>query len=89
MISKEEHLEQREKFQWGSYGKLGDKPLRWTILKDISDSHLMRIVEHLKQRRPMASPLYESVGGDFVLALMKTEVTFRTNNYIFIPESYD
>jgi len=88
-MTKEEHLIEREKFQWGSYGKLGDKPLRWTILKNISDSHLMRIVEHLKLRRSMASPIYDTHGADYVLALMETEVTFRTTNYIFVPETYD
>lgn len=73
------HITDRNTVKWGSYGKLGDKPLRWTVIKDISDSHLMRIVEHLS---------YRPLCGD-MLDLMKQEVTYRTNKHIFIPETYD
>jgi hypothetical protein len=73
------HLLDRTVVRWGSYGKYGDKPLRWTIIQDISDSHLMRIVEHLKYR-PACNDM---------LQLMKNEVTYRTKELIFIPETYD
>lgn len=75
----EHHIIERNKFKWGSFGKFGDKPVKYTLLRDISDSHLMRIIEHLKYR-----PLCEDT-----LKLMQQEVTFRVKNYIFVPESYD
>lgn len=78
------HLKERETVKWGSYGKLGDKPIRWTLVKDLSDSHLMRIVEHLTQRKAV-----NYLPDPYTLDLMKTEVTYRTNKFIFIEDYYD
>lgn len=75
-----DHIVDRNIIKWGSYGKFGNQPVRWTLVKDLSDSHLMRIVEHLKNR---------DLFNTNTLRLMEDEVRFRTKNLIFVPESYD
>jgi hypothetical protein len=42
------HDELREVFQWGTYGRNGDEPLRFIYLKEISDNHLVNIINHIK-----------------------------------------
>lgn len=35
----------RESFSWGTYGKDADQPLRYVLLKDMSDNHINAILE--------------------------------------------
>lgn len=35
----------RDWMEWGTYGKSGKEPLRWVILKDISDEHIQAILD--------------------------------------------
>lgn len=74
------HIIDRNLIKWGTYGKFGNKPLRHILIKDLSDSHLLHIIEHIKQRKL-------SGDGD-LLVLMQEEATYRQRNYIFIPD-YD
>lgn len=39
------HDEIREVFTWGTYGKMGDQPLKFKALKDLSDAHIEAILE--------------------------------------------
>jgi hypothetical protein len=75
------HIIDRNLIEWGSYGKFGNKPLRKTLVKDLSDSHLLRIIEHIKMRKLSCD--------ESILKLMEEEAKFRTENFIFIPETYD
>jgi hypothetical protein len=75
------HIVDRNLIEWGSYGKYGNKPLRQTLIKDLSDSHLLHIIEHIK--------INNHVFGTDILRLMQEEATYRTKNYIFVPETYD
>jgi hypothetical protein len=41
----------REWMHWGTYGKNGDQPLKYVLLKDMSDEHIQAILEtqvHIK-----------------------------------------
>ena len=74
------HIIDRNIIEWGSFGKYGNEPMRKTLIRDLSDSHLMRIVE-----------MVESNVGFYtedIIKLMKDEVSFRTKNHIFVPETY-
>lgn len=74
------HIIDRNLVEWGTYGKFGNKPLRYILIKDLSDSHLLHIIEHIKQRK---------LSGDAdLLVLMQEEAAYRQQNYIFIPD-YD
>lgn len=72
------HALKRQKEKWGSFGRLGDKPLKWRLIKDLSDSHLLRIIQHVKDNI--------SHFGYYTLKLMEDEQKYRTDNYIFIPD---
>jgi hypothetical protein len=51
-VTTEDSIERiREVFTWGSYGKNGDEPKKYILLKDMTDSHLCAILEtqqHIK-----------------------------------------
>lgn len=67
----------RESFQWGTYGKLGNEPLKHILLKDISDGHLKNIIQHLC-----------SAGGGFgeTMGYMLTETSYRNHYGIKVHE---
>lgn len=39
----------REWLTWGTYGKSGNEPLKWVILKNMSDEHIQAILETQRQ----------------------------------------
>lgn len=45
------HSGLRETYKWGTYGKNGDEPLRWVILKDIHDDHLQNIINMMREHQ--------------------------------------
>lgn len=67
---------QRETFTWGSFGRKHDEPLKLTKLKDISDSHLLHLIPWVECRQ----------FDDDILHLLKSEMRYRMENYIFVPE---
>ena len=72
------HEEFRGIFEWGTYGKNGDEPLRFIKLKDISDNHLDNIINHLS--------LNDGLGVGSTLNLMHIERGYRGVNNISVPE---
>ena len=42
--SDDDHEVIRERAEWGTYGKDGDKPLNWVKLKDIETDHLKTVI---------------------------------------------
>lgn len=74
------HVVDRNIIEWGSFGKFGNEPMRKTLIKDLSDSHLMRIVEMIENNL--------NYYNEDILKLMKEEVAFRAKNHIFVPENY-
>ena len=46
----DEHELIRENFVWGTYGKNGDEPLRFVLLKDITDDHLANLIPFVLER---------------------------------------
>lgn len=41
----DKHVKIREFFSWGSYGINGDEPLKYTLLKDITEDHLDALIK--------------------------------------------
>ena len=39
----------RDWMTWGTYGKNGDQPLKFVILRDMSDEHIQAILDTQKQ----------------------------------------
>lgn len=37
----------REHFSWGTYGKNGDQPLKYVLLKDLEDIHIKNILNNM------------------------------------------
>ena len=72
------HIEDRQVKTWGSYGKDGDEPLTFRLIKDLSDSHLENIIIFIERYHTMYSP--------YRLRLMKREVEFRQLNGISVPD---
>ena len=81
-INTYDHLQVRDsdKFLWGTFGKYGDKSVRWIKVCDLSDSHLLHIIEHIQ--------IHMDQFGEATLKLMRDEARYRTVNHIFIDE-YD
>ena len=40
----------RENFERGGYGKNGDEPLKWTLLKDMDDDYLDAVIKYEAER---------------------------------------
>ena len=74
------HIVDRNLIEWTSFGKFHNEPARRTLIRDLADSHLMRIVEWIEN-----SPQHYTTD---ILNLMKDEVAFRSKNYIFVPYTY-
>lgn len=72
-----DHLLIRKTSVWGTYGKLGDEPLRFIIIKDITNDHLLRIIPFIK-RNPRSY-------NDKILQVMMDELEYRTVNHINVP----
>lgn len=76
-MKKINHIIDRNLIKWGSFGKYGNEPVKYTLIRDLSDSHLMRIVEWIKDNSHYTPE---------ILKLMKAEVKFRIKNLIFVPD---
>lgn len=74
----ESHILLRETYEWGTYGKNGDEPLRHVLVKDISDNHLIKIIEFIKT-------YFKHYSLD-PLNVMTTELSYRNGYRISVPE---
>lgn len=72
------HIIKRNTVVWTSYGKFHDQPAKTTLIKDLSDSHLMRLFLWVRK----SSLLTKDAFG----ILLQQEMEFRTDNYIFVPD---
>ena len=72
------HIVDRETVIWSSYGKNYDEPVRYTAVKDLSDSHLVHIIGWIAD-----SETYRPTG---LQKLMADEAKYRAENHIFIEE---
>ena len=46
---------------WGTYGKNGDEPFRWVLLKDCSSEHLQNILENVPNLCPHVKKVCEKL----------------------------
>jgi len=91
----ENHINIRETFQWGTYGKLGDQPLKLVLVKDITDDHLEHLIPYLQRRYDYYQRFdyylrydpYLDIhqGNDSTLLIMLDEKEYRNINHIKIP----
>lgn len=72
------HALKRQKEKWGSFGKYHDKPMTVRYIKDLSDSHLLHIIQWIKDNIQCYD--YKT------LRLMEDEQKYRTDNYIFVKD---
>ena len=79
----ENHINIRETFQWGTYGKLGDQPLRLVLVKDITDDHLEHLIPYLQRRYDPYLDIHQD--NDSTLLIMLDEKEYRNINHIKIP----
>ena len=75
------HLVERNKLEWGSFGVHGDQPMRKTKVCLLSTSHLMNIIIHIIQTQHI-------IERTDILLLMQEEVEYRETHNIFIIEYY-
>ena len=80
-MAKYNHIVDRNIIEWTSFGKYHNEPARKTLIKDISDAHLLKIIEWIRADK------CRFYSAD-LLQLMKDESKFRAKNYIFVPETY-
>lgn len=64
----------RQSFTWGTYGKKGDKPLKYVRLDQMSDSHIANILA--MALNPVTRDLF------------KKELNYRAANNITVDDSY-
>jgi hypothetical protein len=72
------HAQIRGVKKWGTFGRYGNEPLKWIFIKDLSDSHLLHIIQHIKDNIRHF--------GYYTLKIMEDEQKFLTDNYIFISD---
>jgi hypothetical protein len=58
----------RDIFKWRTYGKLGDQPLTFILLKDMSDDHIKNCIKNLPNLHPTVKEYF------------KDELNFREKN---------
>jgi len=63
----------REALTWGTYGKMGDQPLTFVILKDMSDAHIRAIIR-------------QKQGASWIRKFMKKELIYRIENDIAVHD---
>jgi hypothetical protein len=71
-MRKYNHIVDRNIVKWTSFGINGDEPPRKTLIKDLSDSHLMNIINWIGERH--------NSYGEAILNLMIQESDFRGGN---------
>ena len=76
-MKKEDFLIEREYFEWGTYGKNGNEPLRYIILKDIDDEHLDNIIKFVKSMNNGVPDFYNLE----TISLMEQEKEYRLKNF--------
>ena len=69
VYSDDDHTKIREHFDWGSYGINGDEPLKYILLKDITEGHLDALIDYCKTGYPSK-----------ILKVFKDEKEYRNNN---------
>jgi hypothetical protein len=74
------HLLDRHTVIWRSLGKYGRGPIRETLIKELSDEHLIKIIEFIN-RNPQCHDLY-------IRYLLEDEVIYRADNNIHVFEYY-
>ena len=72
------HLTDRHTVIWRSLGKYGRGPIRETLIKELSDEHLMKIIEFINRNPQCYAILY----------LLEDEVIYRADNNIHVIEYY-
>lgn len=93
---------QREAFEWGSYGKNRDQPVRFVKVSEMTDDHLKAVIEHIRigaEREARAkkeywektypdSPVRQSFEAQlpWTFSLFEKEVEFRAAHGIVIAE---
>lgn len=66
----------RNNATWGSRGPNGDQPLQYKYIKDMSDEHLVDVIDYL---------VYIDPDGAFI-KVFKDEITYRSDNGIVNSE---
>jgi len=59
------HEKIRDNFTWGTFGKNGDQPLEFKLLKDLDINHIKAIIETQKDL------------PDYMVNVFKAEITYR------------
>ena len=72
----DDHTLIREYFSWKSYGKNGDKPLEYKLLKDMSDEHISAI---LKTQTHIPTYMFN---------MFTDELEYRDVNGITVEDNY-
>ena len=73
------HIIDRNLVEWTSFGKYHNEPPRKTLIKDLSDSHLMRIREWMRGNLGYTLEM---------INFIEQEIEYRAKNYIFVPDTY-
>ena len=73
----ENHPQIRETQTWGTYGKFGDEPLRFVLVKDITDDHLEHLIPYIER-----NILYYK---EHIYQIMIDEREFRNKKHIRVP----
>lgn len=71
------HLTDRETVTWGTYGKYGNEPLRYVLIKDITNDHLQNLIPFIQRNL--------NHYGIPILQLMMEEQEYRQKHNIRIP----
>lgn len=65
----------REIFKWGTRGVKGDKPLRWVLLRDMTNLHIESVIDYLQ-------PYPKEVSRN--IDLFRRELEYREKNGISV-----
>lgn len=84
MFDIQKHEEIRKTKQWGSFGKNGDEPLKYRLIKDLSDEHLYNIIKFIEDLFITQNQTFSET-----YPMMCNEKEYRKIKNISVPDYID
>lgn len=77
-----EHVDTRDTFKWGTYGKELKDPLRYVYLKDMSNSHIINVLTNCK----LTEELKEVFSHEIYFRMQNPEYSILGDTRVFVDD---
>jgi hypothetical protein len=76
------HVDTRDTFKWGTYGKQLKDPLRYVYLKDMSDSHIINVITNCN----LPEETKEVFSRELYFRLQNREYSIKGDTRVFVDD---